>query len=189
MNINTGDTVEFTARGAKQRGVVVRVRTKNRKKLAGLERRMGINSGMAHTLLVAEVTVGTMLWTVPTDLCKVVTKATAAEVQQARTQADKVKESIRSHNAQRRNSRFESARKNNLLDLHRGDAIQVNFRDVGWTDVAFVRYNTTGGIVFVRHGVERRANPAHVRRKDQPQPEVQVTQPENQVEESGSLIW
>ena len=140
--------------------------------------------------LVAEVTVGTSLWTVPTDRCKVVAKAAAVEVQQARIQADKVKESIRSRNAQRRNSRFDAAQKNNLLDLNRGDAIQVNFRDVGWTDASFVRYNTTGGIVFMRHGIERRASPAHVRRKEAFQPEVQVTQPEKQVEEqTGSLVW
>lgn len=184
-NIKSGDTVTFSARGRTHEGIVVRVRMKKRKKLARLEANMGIHTGMACTE-VAEVTVDRMLWTVPTTSCKVKSKASDKEVSVAVQQAQAVKDSIRNRNYQRNNQRFEAAKANNLLDLERGDAIQVEYRDIGWADATFVKYNTTGGIVYSRNGMQRRTPPQFVRRKELPKPEPVVTIP---ADEKGSLVY
>jgi hypothetical protein len=165
MDIHIGDTVTFEAKGRNWEGVVTRVRVKHSRKMARLEERLGIRGERSYAhRIVAEVTVDKSIWTVPCDRCKVKGKAKPDEILSARLQANAVKSSINNRIAERKNRNYEAARAANMLYVEAGTPIEVQYRDVGWVRVTFLRHNTSGGVVFRdRWGRERRVSPAYAR--------------------------
>lgn len=164
QEISQGMKVSFEARGQKHEGVVTRVRIKNRRKLAALEERLCVRFGLSSRYMVAEITVDKTLWTVPTSRCTIITKAAPEERDTAHQVAQEVKSSYTNRIYARKTRNYEAARDNGLMDLKANAQIEVKFRDVGWQPRFFVRFNTSGSVVYRdRFNNERRTPTQFVR--------------------------
>jgi hypothetical protein len=166
MSVSIEDKVSFSPRGTNRlEGVVKRIRIKKSRRLEQLEARLNIPSHSSLSrVLVAEVATAEGIWTVPVSTLTVTGRAGAQEAEAADKQYHAVKSSITTRIVERRNSNFEGAQANGLLNLVPNQRIEVQFRNTGWQPVFFVRYNTSGAIVFRdRFNRERKTHPKFCR--------------------------
>ena len=164
LEIQTGMKVTFVGRGKCLEGTVTRIRIKNRRKLAQLESRLGVNSGMSRTMVAEISVIGSGLWTVPVHSCTVVAAAKPEEIEQAHEHVNGIKSSISNAIYARKNRNFEAANNNGLLNLKANDPIEIKFRDIGWAPRFFIRWTTTGTVIYRdRYNQERRCKTQFVR--------------------------
>jgi len=79
---------------------------------------------------------------------------------------DDVKRDIANSKAKRRSNAYEESRENGLYDLEDGDAIEVDYSDVGWREAKFAGFvSGSGNVRYLRNGRKRTTHPSNVRIK------------------------
>jgi hypothetical protein len=171
QTILLGDRVSFNGRGRNVEGVVVRFRTKTRRKVLDLARRCGIpeSESMAHQR-VAEIQTDSGLWTVRVDVLKRLGSAGTKNFVAAERAAADLKNKIAARKSDRRSANSSAAYDAGIYDWNNGDFIEINYSDIGWQQVVFLGINSGGRVKFRdRYGRERACSPTIVRK---PQPKT-----------------
>jgi len=145
--IKVGARVRFNGRRGQVTGVVVRLKTIERgRKFA----KFGLPSIQHQVAEVMPEGESKGLWSVPFRMLTVLGNVASATVHAAQVEAMDLKEKRRSSEFARKQARQNIASENGLFDLKVGDAIEVEFKDVGWTTRYFVKHTASGTVGWTR---------------------------------------
>lgn len=166
-----GDHVEFTARGSKPiKGVIIklwrRVRRGRRKEIAEAVGMPGsLDVDMAR---IVPDDKSTGYWDVAQrSIVRKIGDASTKQHVAAVNAAHAVKRARMNRNEQRSSANYAALDSNNFFDLNDGDAIEVNYSDIGWTRVIFRGIVRSSMNVRYEHRGRVRSGPAKLFRKVQ----------------------
>jgi hypothetical protein len=146
-SINIGDKVKFNARGREHRGTVTDVKfsrpgSRSRNMLVQL---YGMETP-THRKLVVMPEGGGGVWTVPETMCTKVGVDT--DVRSSINKAHEITSHIKHQRAERNAQGMDKAHDAGLLGLVKGDAIEVQLRNRGWTPAKFSHVTNSGRVGF-----------------------------------------
>ena len=147
--INIGDKVEFDGRKGRVRGTVTDIKYSKPGSRHQLVRAYGLPTPSQKKFVVLpDGEPGQGVWTVPERMCRKV----GAGDKGAKAKASQLINQINQQRFDRASKGREAADTAGLYGLKKGDAIEVKFRDVGWSPRKFSHITHNGQVGYYREG-------------------------------------